>query len=169
MMCVRGVWLTVGSFLVLIAGNLHGADVKSPRTDLYGDPLPPRVVARMGTIQMRHVQAIFTFSPDGKDLISFGPGGEVRFWDVAVGKLHHRQQLWRSTERFFDIGFREWTSQMTLSPDGATVARLVEDEVVFFDTRTGKLCGRLALGPPGDNVSREIEFSSDGKMLIVYL
>ncbi|MGH7227480.1 MAG: WD40 repeat domain-containing protein, partial [Gemmataceae bacterium] len=166
---MRRVWSFSLSFVALMAGltAIHGADDKKPRTDLYGDPLPPGAMARMGTTRMRHVQAIFTFSPDGKELISFGPGGDVCFWDVAEGKLRRRQQLWRTKELVSDIGFRGWSSQQALSPDGARVARLDGDKILFYDTRTGKLRSRLTLGPADDKVSRHIDFSSNGKILIV--
>src|SRR5207247_1709646 len=41
-----------------------------PPVDLFGDPLPPEALARLGTIRMQHgmsVQAI-AFAPDGKSL-----------------------------------------------------------------------------------------------------
>jgi WD40 repeat protein len=62
-----------------------------PRTDDYGDPLPPGAVARLGTVRLRHVvrdgsgAACVVFSPDGKTLVSGGDVG-LRAWDVATGK-----------------------------------------------------------------------------------
>lgn len=156
--------------LAALSANLvfvHGEDTQKPRTDLYGDPLPPGAVARMGTIQMRHVDAVFTFSPDGKHLISLAPRGDVCFWDVAAGKLHRRRQLWRTTERVSDTGLRD-RSWQALSPDGATAARQDGEEVRFYDTRTGRIRGRLAVGPARHDGTREMFFSTNGKMLIVW-
>jgi WD40 repeat protein len=62
-----------------------------PRTDDYGDPLPPGAVARLGTMRMRHVArnavggGCVAFSPDGKTVVSGGDVG-LRAWDVATGK-----------------------------------------------------------------------------------
>lgn len=61
---------------------------KAARTDLYGDPLPAGATTRMGTVRWRHGGAGYTlaFSPDGKTLVSGGPHGILRFWDVHNGK-----------------------------------------------------------------------------------
>src|SRR5262249_47432523 len=65
------------------------------RQDYYGDPLPPGVLARLGTVQLRHRLARVVFSPDGKSLVSAGTDQVVRFWDTATGRqarqtpLHH--------------------------------------------------------------------------------
>jgi WD40 repeat protein len=83
-------------------------------TDVYGDPLPPGAVARLGTVRLRHVlrdgsgAACVAFSPEGKVLISGGDVG-LRAWDVATGK---------------DLGwFRERApaSAACFSPDGKTL------------------------------------------------
>src|SRR5437764_508913 len=57
------------------------------RPDLYGDPLPPGAVARLGTVRLRHGHVVnsVVFSPDGTTLIS-GGGREIHFWDVATGR-----------------------------------------------------------------------------------
>ena len=64
--------LGVGLVFVLLTatGAARGEDAKKPRTDLYGDPLPPGAVARLGTIRLRHANAEVAFSKDGKHLIS---------------------------------------------------------------------------------------------------
>jgi WD40 repeat protein len=71
----------------------QGAEAGTPRTDTYGDPLPPGVVLRLGTMRLRHANADVAFSKDGKQLISCDQEGELRFWDAATGKLLKRVQL----------------------------------------------------------------------------
>jgi RNA polymerase sigma factor (sigma-70 family) len=58
-----------------------------PRLDLYGDPLPPRAVRRLGTVRFRHGQQIYSvaYSPDGK-LIASGSLGSIRLWEAVSGK-----------------------------------------------------------------------------------
>src|SRR3989442_11800236 len=79
---------------VLFSLSLAAADEpQPPRTDAYRDPLPPGVLARMGSGRMRQpfVRSI-AFSPDGKSLVSAGIGG-LRVWDTATGKLKKRLDL----------------------------------------------------------------------------
>ena len=54
--------------------------------DLYGDPLPPGAVARLGTMRLRHADAVdLTYSKDGKRLVSFSEwDSSVRVWDAAA-------------------------------------------------------------------------------------
>jgi RNA polymerase sigma factor (sigma-70 family) len=76
-----------------VAGDPPGsADTGHPsapsHSDLFGDPLPPGALARMGTIRLRHgghVSAV-VFAADGKTLISGGADGEAFLWDAATGK-----------------------------------------------------------------------------------
>jgi len=62
-------------------------------TDLYGDPLPPGAIARLGTIRFRTVTRdwpLLTFSPGGQILASSVQAGKICLWDAATGKLIHR-------------------------------------------------------------------------------
>jgi WD40 repeat protein len=141
------------------------------RTDQYGDPLPRGAVARLGTIRLRHANALFTFSADGKQLISCDPEGDLRVWEVATGKLVRSRQLWRlkQQDRYSWIS-REWDTyafRAELSPDGATVASRREDAIYLYDTATGDLRWRLPIDSPDKNESLRFSFSPDGKMLTV--
>src|SRR5205823_7529827 len=65
---------------------------KPALSDRFGDPLPPRVLARLGTVRLRHGGQIYqiAFSPRGQTLASTGRDGMLRLWDAATGKELHR-------------------------------------------------------------------------------
>jgi WD40 repeat protein len=89
-----------------------------PRLDRHGDPLPPGVVARLGTVRFRvadEVQAL-AFAPDGKTLAVASYGGLAVF-DTANGKrVGHFKRTWSHPEVL-----------LAYSPDGKRLAaRLAE-------------------------------------------
>jgi len=58
--------------------------------DLYGDPLPPGAVLRLGTIRLRHSGRVLSvaFSPNGQTLATVATlDPEIRLWDVKTGRL----------------------------------------------------------------------------------
>lgn len=172
MACARSASRVVELLLLLIAGTVHGADAKSPRTDLYGDPLPPGAVARLGTVQLRHANSLFTFSADGKQLISFDPNGEIRVWDVATGRLARSRWLWRTKQEFRHDAdaTRDWhilRYSIALAPDGMTAAARREDGIYLYDTAIGELRRRLPINSPDKNESLRFSLSTDGKLLTV--
>jgi WD40 repeat protein len=147
--------------LVLLAdaGASRGA---SARTDLYGDPLPPGAVARLGTIRLRHADAEVRFSKDGKQLISCDRDGEVRTWKVATGELVRRKRFsWKDQED-------ERPLVVVVSPDGALAAVWGGngDSIQLYDTNTGKERGRIPCFR--NTISyRRMRFSADGRLLAV--
>src|SRR2546422_11456240 len=83
-------------------------EATKPRTDLYGDPLPPGAVARLGSLRLRHYGLNdLVFSADGKTLVSTGADRVVRFWDVGTGKAVRVTKLQRTPGQ-----------NVSLSPDG---------------------------------------------------
>src|SRR5262249_16627067 len=69
-------------FLALLASG------HAPELDLQGDPLPPRAVARLASLRLRHPDVVtaLAFSPDGKTLFSGSADKSIRQWDVEGGK-----------------------------------------------------------------------------------
>src|SRR5438034_385653 len=75
------------SFTTVIAdANDRSQKKPVPRTDLYGDPLPDGVVARLGSSRLRHAGlSDFVFLPGGKSVLSAGSDRVLRFWNLTSG------------------------------------------------------------------------------------
>lgn len=59
------------------------------RTDVWGDPLPPHAVARLGSLRLIHgTQDVHrvVVSPDGKLVASTHDSGDNKLWDVQTGR-----------------------------------------------------------------------------------
>jgi WD40 repeat protein len=153
--------------LLVISAAAQG--VRTPKTDPYGDPLPPGCVARMGTVRLRHHTIIMSLalSPDGKTAASAGgfdynPNECIRLWDVASGK--ELRQL---------VGDERHPSYVVFSPDGSVLASMADGPdkditIRIWKVDTGKLLHTLQ---PNANLGRDkrlarhIAFSPDSKTL----
>jgi WD40 repeat protein len=95
MMRKLGIPLTA---LILVYGSLTWSEqlfgqekqeeVK-PRTDRYGDPLPPHALARFGTVRFRQAGMKWQhllYNPDGKTLATIGSDHGVIIWDAESGQ-----------------------------------------------------------------------------------
>jgi WD40 repeat protein len=134
----------------------------APRLDLYGDPLPPEAVVRLGTVRLRNTEA-GVFLPDGKRLATCGHG-QVHLFDVATGK----------EAAGFPKKGGNWV-KIAVSPKGALLAALDRDTRLYPYTRTvvvwelpsGKESRRLEMPARAGYSACEfgLVFSSDGKVL----
>jgi RNA polymerase sigma factor (sigma-70 family) len=127
----------------------------SARADWFGDPLPPRALARLGTVRFRFDgnsgRQWLAFLPDDQVLATAG-GGFVSFWDAATGKELRR------------LDARAGGLADALSPDGKTLAEGTRDHLVFlWDAATGKELRRLH-GHQGE--VHAVAFSPDGHTLV---
>ncbi|MGP0065186.1 MAG: RNA polymerase sigma factor [Isosphaeraceae bacterium] len=61
--------------------------VKPPRTDRYGDPLPPGAVMRLGSVRFRHDRIVnhIAYTPDGRLLVTDDRGRFFQTWDAETG------------------------------------------------------------------------------------
>jgi len=168
MSCPRCTVCAILSLLVLFTGILHGEEVEPARTDLYGDPLPPGAVARLGTLRLRHADVVaMTFSKDGKRLISCSRDGEVRVWDVATGRLLRQTRLIQKARELTKFGYIP--AVFSLTPDGATAVAWDGKNMHVYDTVTGRERGRLSdmQVPPDAPAAQILAFSPDGKKIVM--
>jgi RNA polymerase sigma factor (sigma-70 family) len=108
------------------AASEKPANEQFARTDLYGDPLPPDSIARLGTVRLRHEGFAFAFSPDGTRLASAGRDGAVRLWDAATGKLMRKLP-----------NHHEYAYCVAFSPDGKLLASGDLTTTHLWECRTG--------------------------------
>ncbi|MBI3410538.1 MAG: WD40 repeat domain-containing protein [Planctomycetes bacterium] len=133
----------------------------SPRTDLYGDPLPEGALARFGSVRFRHAGlSSYVFLDGGKTVVSSGGDRMLRFWDVDSGKQTRAVEL---------QGTAGAAGRVTLSADGKTLAAMANLRLVFWEVDTGKelrAIPRPKSDAPGTQV-RYMRLSPDGKTLAI--
>jgi WD40 repeat protein len=116
---------------------------------------PPRFRRSLGDKRHDAPTTCLVFSPDGKMLVSGSRNLDLRFWDVATGKLKRT--------------IPEAGDYVAFTPDGATVASGTcdpggPDQVVrVFDVATGQTSATLREHDHGRIMS--VALSPDGKML----
>jgi RNA polymerase sigma factor (sigma-70 family) len=128
-------------------------------TDLYGDPLPPGAVARLGSNRGRHALYVsaLAFSRDGKILATHAQDGTVRLWDAAGKELH----VFRGDPE----SAKSALVCFAMAPDGRTLAGGGADGTVrFWNLTTGRRVRQVRANRVG---VRSLAFSADGKLLAV--
>ena len=123
-------------------------------TDVYGDPLPPGAVKRLGIRRLRLNGPItaLAFSPDGQRLAAAATGrhNAVVWWEVTTGK-----EVARLANRNSDV------HGLALTPDGRMIASCSTGTVQLW--AVGQENPAPLLETTTD--SRSMAFSADGTML----
>src|SRR5262245_54058762 len=73
--------------VVIVCSGISVAQEKA-RTDVHGEPLPAKAIARLGPSRLHNAGRVnaLTFSADGNWLAASGKQGGIRVWDAADGK-----------------------------------------------------------------------------------
>src|SRR5262245_15053448 len=96
-------------------------NVNSVVTDLPGEKLPKRSIARLGSIHFRHQELVtcVCFSADGLALVAGDWEGQILLWDATSG---------RKVRRF--SGHEGRVNCLALSPDGKILVSGSSDHTI---------------------------------------
>jgi WD40 repeat protein len=144
----RRFWLSPALLLIAPALASPAAD-----KDLYGDPLPDGVKARIGTARLRvHMSSPPLLSPDGKSLYAQAGAGLIRL-NPATG----------ATEGKVPGSF--YGTPAALSADGKRAVHVSYDRVTVWDTGSGKTLAKVERRLPSTDQAAAL--SNDGTALAI--
>lgn len=145
-------------FVLLSIAAILGAE---PKRDRFGDPLPERAIARLGSLRLRPQWPVFTgaFTPDGKFLATgggrVGGKGEITFWDLASGK--------EARHRRVTLPFRVHALRFTA--DGKSLI-VVGNSGGFCILDAASGAKQRKLNPSGDFPFLALDVARDGKTAV---
>lgn len=100
----------------------------------------------------QHSMTSVAFQPDGKQLVSAGSDGVIRFWDLSSGKAARTLS-----------GHRRWIRQVVFSPNGNRLASAGHDGVVqIWNVATGE---NIQTIPFDVGKITTLAFSPDGRRI----
>jgi WD40 repeat protein len=134
--------------------------------DVYGDPLPPGAISRLGTVRYRHsgwYKRVF-FLPDNETIVVGTRDNTVRAWNARSGKMVH--------EIAIDA---DYLQAFCVSPDGKLVATLNRrsDPVLgetylqfrIYETSSWRELHSFGWNEPQNDAPEHLALSHDGKIL----
>ncbi len=141
--------------VLILTGMGVPASGAQPRADLYGDPLPPGALVRLGSVRLRQLGMEIAFSAGGKTLLSFSSRDKtLRHWNPVTGQELRRISL-RGAENMKPFSFSVWNEKTVVMASG--------EHLIMWDASTGKERRRidmtkanihnLALAPAGDTLA----------------
>jgi WD40 repeat protein len=136
---------------------VHAREGSSPRLDQFGDPLPPGVLARLGTMRFNRCDCA-AYSPDGQIIVT-GDRDGTHVWEAATGnKVRHLP-----TDDLAPVG-------LVFSHDGKNLAVIGWGgtwlQVWDLGTFSKVHLTQADLGSGGGDWSSAAAFSRDGKTLV---
>lgn len=142
------------------AGEWPQKPAQQSRLDLYGDPLPPGAIARLGTVRWRHGSSVLClgFSPDGKTIATGSYDRTIRLWQLPTGK------------EILRLAVLEGPHCLAVSPNGRTMAAFCgrgsnPKALYAWDVATGKELFKLHFEATDGETIESLVFSPDGKTL----
>jgi len=150
---------------VAVAGPAVALEDKAGAADAQGDPLPPGVRARLGTIRGRHESNVgfVAYTADGKHLVTATQAGAVRLLEAATGKEVRLFVKAAEPNPNAPFNMPRGQMQLALAPDGKTLAVASQGTTLtLYDVATGQ-AGKQWKAP---NVITGVAFAPDSKSLV---